>query len=69
MRVEALPGYAPDLNPWAAGGWHYLKQVELHNVVCLDVDELHLELHAAISRLRQKPEVIQGFFPAAGLPL
>jgi transposase len=69
MRVAALPGYAPDLNPWDAEGWHYLKGVELRNVVCLDLDELHLELHAAIIRLRQKPEVIQGFFPAAGLPL
>jgi hypothetical protein len=69
IRVEALPGYAPDLNPWDAEGWHYLKQVELPNVVCLDLDELHLELHAAISRLRQKPEVIQTFFSTAGLAL
>src|SRR5512143_3466975 len=25
--VEALPGYAPDLNPWDEGGWHHLKNV------------------------------------------
>src|SRR5579883_120061 len=23
--LEALPGYAPDLNPWDEGGWHHLK--------------------------------------------
>ena len=27
VRVEALPGYAPDLNPWDEGGWHHLKNV------------------------------------------
>jgi transposase len=25
--LEALPGYAPDLNPWDEGGWHHLKNV------------------------------------------
>jgi transposase len=69
IRVEALPGYAPDLNPWDAGGWHHLKSVELGNQVCLDLEELHLQLHTAIGRLRQKPELIRGFFYAAGLAL
>lgn len=69
MRVAQLPGYAPELNPWDAGGWHYLKQVEMRNLVCLDLEELHLELHLAIDRLRQKPQLIQGFFAAARLPL
>jgi hypothetical protein len=35
--LEALPGYAPDLNPWDEGGWHHLKHVELRNVVCRDL--------------------------------
>jgi transposase len=69
IAVVALPGYAPDLNPWDAGGWHHLKHVELRNVVCLDVEELHLELALAIGRLRQKPDLIYGFFKAAGLAL
>jgi len=30
---------------------------------------LHLELHLAIGRLRQKPHLIQGFFASAGLSL
>ena len=65
--VAALPGYAPDLNPGDAGGWQHLKHVELRNLVCRDLEELHLELHVAIGRLRQKPHLIQGFFSAAGL--
>jgi transposase len=69
IRVEPLPGYAPDLNPWDAGGWQHLKHVEMRNLVCLDLEELHLELHLAIGRLRQKPHLIQAFFKAAGLSL
>ncbi|HWE62049.1 MAG TPA: IS630 family transposase [Chloroflexota bacterium] len=67
--VAPLPGYAPDLNPWDAEGWRQIKYVEMGNVVCADLEELHLELHAAISRLRQKPHVIRAFFTAAGLAL
>jgi hypothetical protein len=69
VHLEPLPGYAPDLNPWDAGGWHHLKHVELRNVSCMDLEELHLELHLAIGRLRQKPQLIQSFFAAAGLSL
>ena len=46
--VEALPGYAPDLNPWDEGGWHHLKDVEMRNLVCRDLEELHEEFHLAI---------------------
>jgi transposase len=69
IQVERLPGYAPDLNPWDTGGWDHLKHVELRNVTCLDLEELHLELHLAIGRLRQKPHLIPLFFQAAGLEL
>jgi transposase len=31
VRLEALPGYAPDLNPWDEGGWNHLKNVEMRN--------------------------------------
>lgn len=67
--VERLPGYAPDLNPWDEGGWDPLKHVEMRNLVCLDLDELHLQLHLAIGRLRQKPHWVSKFFKAAGLAL
>jgi transposase len=67
--VEALPGYAPDLNPWDEGGWHHLKNVEMRNLVCLDLEELHQEFHLAVGRLRQKPHLIRSFFAQAGLKL
>src|SRR5207253_8276414 len=67
--VEALPGYAPDLNPWDEGGWHHLKHAELRNVVCCDLEELHEEFHLAVGRLRQKPRLVQAFFAQAGLGL
>ena len=65
--VEALPGYAPDLNPWDEGGWHHLKDVEMRNLVCRDLDELHQELDLAVGRLRQKPHLVRSFFAQAGL--
>lgn len=68
-HVERLPGYAPDLSPWDQGGWHHLKQVEMRNLSCRDLEELHLELHLAIGRLRQKPRLIHSFFAHAGLRL
>ena len=68
LRPHYLPPYAPDLNP-VEGAWQHLKHVELRNVVCLDLEELHLELHLAIGRLRQKPRLIQSFFEGAGLKL
>jgi transposase len=65
--VEALPGYAPDLNPWDEGGWHHLKNVALRNLACLDLEELHEEFHLAVGRLRQKPHWVRSFFAQAGL--
>ena len=67
--LEALPGYAPDLNPWDEGGWHHLKDVEMRNLTCLDLEELHQEFHLALGRLRQKPHLVQSFFAQAGLKL
>jgi len=65
--VEALPGYAPDLNPWDEGGWYHLKNVEMRNLVCRDLEELHQEFHLAVGRLRQKPQLVQACFAQAGL--
>ena len=67
--LEALPGYAPDLNPWDEGGWNHLKNVELRNVVFLDLEELHQGFHLAVNRLRQKPHLIRSFFAQAGLKI
>lgn len=67
VRVEALPAYAPDLNPWDEGGWHHLKNVEMGNLVCRDLEELHQEFHLAVGRLRQKPKLVKSCFAQAGL--
>jgi len=69
ISLEALPGYAPDLNPWDEGGWQHLKHVEMRNLVCPDLEELHQQFHLAISRLRQKPRLVQSFFAQAGLKM
>ena len=47
IHVEPLPAYAPDLNPveWL---WRHLKEVELRNLSCLDLEQLHLEFHLAL---------------------
>jgi transposase len=67
--LEALPAYAPDLNPWDEGGWHHLKNVEMANLVCRDLEELHEQFHLAVSRLRRKPRLVRSFFAQAGLTL
>src|SRR5690606_13745037 len=59
IRVEVLPGYAPDLNPWDEGGWNHLKHVVMRNLVCKDLDELHEQFHLAVHRLRQKAWLTQ----------
>jgi hypothetical protein len=41
----------------------------MRNQVCLDLEELHLEFHLAVGRLRRKQHLIQSFFTAAGLTL
>lgn len=67
--LEVLPGYAPDLNPWDEGGWNHLKHVQMRNLVCRDLEELHEEFHRAVDRLRQRPHLVQSFFAQAGLKL
>lgn len=57
LRLEQLPGYAPDLNP-AEGIWNYLKRVELANLCRADLAKLGLALLHAKERLRHKRTVI-----------
>jgi transposase len=59
LRLEQLPGYAPDLNP-DEGVWKHLKCVELKNLCCKSLSELKIELRKAKERLRHKREVILG---------
>lgn len=66
LHIERLPPYAPDLNPveWV---WRHLKHVEMRNVVCLDLEDIHQEFHLAVGRLRHKAHLFDSFFRAAGL--
>jgi transposase len=68
IHLEPLPPYAPDLNPveWL---WKHLKEVELRNLTCLDLEQLHMELHLALGRVRQKRTLVRSFFEGAGLQL
>jgi transposase len=59
LKLEQLPGYAPDLNP-DEGIWKHLKYVELKNVCCQNLSELKVELRKAKERLRHKRDVILG---------
>ena len=67
LEVEALPGYAPALNPLDTGVWRRLKDVALANVCAADLTELKREPHAAVVRLCRKPSVIKASFKAAKL--
>ncbi len=59
LKLERLPGYAPELNP-DEGIWKHLKYVELKNVCCRNLSELRRELRKAKERLRHKVDVIGG---------
>jgi len=69
VRLETLPGYAPDLNPWDEGGWNHLKNVEMRNMACRDLEELHEQFHLAVHRVRLKNWLVRSFFEQAGLRL
>jgi transposase len=68
IHLEPLPPYAPELNPveWL---WNHLKQGELRNLTCLDLEQLHMELHLALGRVRQRLSLVRSFFEGAGLEL
>ena len=68
VRLEQLPGYAPELNP-DEGIWKHLKYVELKNVCCRSLSELRSELRKAKERLRGKAHVILGCIRQPGLEL
>jgi transposase len=66
IHLEPLPAYAPELNP-VEGLWKHLKRDELGNVSCLDLEQLHMELHLALGRVRKRRALIRSFFEGAGL--
>jgi transposase len=69
LRLEQLPGYAPDLNPLDQGIWRHLKHVELRNVCCTNLRHLRDALRAAAKRLRRKPHLVRACIRHAGYVL
>jgi transposase len=59
LKLEQLPGYAPDLNP-EEGIWKHLTCVELKNLCCESLAQLKVELRKAKERPRHKRNVILG---------
>lgn len=68
IHIEPLPFYAPDLNPveWL---WRQLKESEMANLVCLDLEELHMQFHLAVGRVRGRISLVSSFFAGARLPI
>jgi transposase len=65
LRVEQLPGYAPDLNP-DEGIWNHLKRVELRNTAFQTLAHLRTALREAAIRLCSQPTVLRGCVREAG---
>jgi transposase len=65
LHLERLPAYAPEVNP-TEGVWHYLKHVELKNVVCRTLTEVRQHLGRAVARVRLKAKAIRGFLRQPG---
>lgn len=66
LQLEPLPAYAPELNP-DEGVWHHLKGVELKNLACQHLPQLHTELRKAKERLRHKPHLLRACCVRPGL--
>ncbi len=59
ISIKYLPAYAPELNP-IESVWHHIKNVQLKNVCCLNLDELKIKLFASSQRVRFNKRVIDG---------
>ncbi len=65
LKLLALPGYAPELNP-DEGVWRWLKRVALGNVCCRTRKELRYEIRLALARLRHRKDVLQACISRPG---
>lgn len=68
IHMERLPAYSPELNP-DEGVWQYLKCVLLKNVCCTDIGDLWKKLKASFNTLKQRKNIVRGFFRRCGLCL
>lgn len=68
LSVESLPPYAPELNP-DEHVWAYLKYVGLANFCPRHLTDLRNEIQRHVRRIKKRPDLVRGFYKAAGLPL
>ena len=66
LRIEPLPGYAPELNP-DEGIWNYLKYVELKNHTFATVGRLEAAVNSALQQISHLPDIVKATFREAGL--
>jgi transposase len=68
LRVEWLPGYAPDLDP-VESIWNQSKYGDLANCIPDDFLHLHETLEQLLQAYRDDPSQLRSFFEAAQLPV
>lgn len=66
LRLELLPGYAPELNP-VEHIWAYLKQHEIPNLCPHELWELSAAARGALRRMRRRPTLVTAFWKQAEL--
>jgi transposase len=65
IELEWLPPYAPDVNP--EEGCHGNVKQHLRNAAPTNTREIRIQVDRGFARLRQRPDLILGFFRHAGL--
>lgn len=66
LRVEWLPGYAPELNP-VEHLWNHTKWGDLANFVPENAEHLYRAAQGSLSKQRDDPARLYSCFRAAGL--
>ena len=66
VRLESLPGYAPDLNP-VEQVWNHTKYSDMANLAPENLGELGSLVNASISETRSQSHLLRSFFQLAGL--
>jgi transposase len=61
LFLYRIPPYSPELNP-TEQLWNNMKNVELKNVFSKNKQELKENLDKTFDKIKQKNEIIQGFF-------
>jgi transposase len=65
LELEWLPPYAPDVNP--EEGCHGNIKQHLRNAAPATTHDIRVQVDRGVARLRQRPDLLLGFFRHAGL--